>query len=149
MRTERSLILGTLVIACAAVTGLLLLKTPTDSAPEQPAWVLVDGVNEEDPPSLPPYYIDEDGNKVDREGNIIEEAEPPEGEESDSDNSDTESEEDGTPAGDDRKEGSESDAWLEMSTPKQVGLSFGLIGLAFLALLPGRKPPENLRHSAS
>ncbi|QSB05785.1 hypothetical protein [Natronoglycomyces albus] len=35
---------------------------------------------------------------------------------------------------------------LNMSLPAQAGLSMGVIGLAFLALLPGRKMPDYLRH---
>lgn len=40
---------------------------------------------------------------------------------------------------------SESGGMLDLAFPVQAGLSVGLLALAFLALLPGRRMPANLR----
>lgn len=46
----------------------------------------------------------------------------------------------------DESEGTPGLGFLNLSVPTQAGLSMGAVGLAFLALLPGRRMPDYMRH---
>ncbi|MFC4334984.1 hypothetical protein [Salininema proteolyticum] len=128
MRTRRGLTSTLAAIAFAALAALALVSGLDEGTPS-PAWELADSVNTESPPSPPPGREDsgtgEDGGTAPDGGG-----------------DDSESTKDGeSPSGKDEKRGA---ILPDLSMGTQIASSMGLIALAFLLLLPGRKPPPEL-----
>ncbi len=134
-----------LVLAATFVGAVGALSfLPHEDVPPQVDWTTVDETNPIFPPISPsPSYDgdgtsepDEDGGEGNGNGNGEGDGSGPEG---------------GGDVGDpevndpERRSSGEDGGLLGLSFPAQAGLSVGLIALAFLALLPGRRMPENLR----
>ncbi|WP_100448620.1 hypothetical protein [Glycomyces xiaoerkulensis] len=132
-----------LVLAAAFVVAAGVFVFPTPSAePERVEWTLADETNPLVPPESPSPG-QEGGGASDPDGD---------GNGGEGDPSDPDSEGAGE-AGEPEVEGPGADGdtddaaggMLGLSVPAQTGLSVGVIALAFLALLPGRRMPERLR----
>jgi hypothetical protein len=129
-----------LAVAGLAAVGAMLLAHR--DGPAAVDWVYADETNPIAPPSSAP-----DGTGGDPNG--------PGGAEGDDGDGRTTPEGGGTggeptmaPApgtGDGEAEAADDGGVLGLSMPAQAGMSVGLMGLAFLALLPGRRMPEHLR----
>lgn len=137
-----------LVLAATVIGAVGILALPwntgetdpgTDSTISEVDWILVDEPNpwpSGEPAPSPSYDGDgtadptgsegEDGNGGDGPGPEGDGASPESG-----------------PKGE--KDDNESGGIIGMAFPAQAGASVGLLALAFLALLPGRKMPERLR----
>ncbi|MCH7232136.1 hypothetical protein L0U85_14910 [Glycomyces sp. L485] len=134
-----------LVLAATFVGAVGALSFPPhDGEAPQVDWSYVDETNPVFPPETPVPDYDGDGtpdaedgddggegNGDDTTGSTPGGGGPPE----------PEVREPGGEAGD----GGAGRGRLGLSAPVQAALSVGLLGLAFLALLPGRRMPENLR----
>ncbi len=142
-RLMRLVLAATFVGAASALSFL-----PHEDVPPQVEWTNVDETNPIFPPISPSPSYDGDGTSE------------PDGGTGDGDgdgSGESDGEEDGRSgpdgggdAGDpevnDPEGGGEEDGGLlGLSFPAQAGMSVGLIALAFLALLPGRRMPESLR----
>lgn len=153
MRKNRLLHLVLAATFLGAVSALSFLPQDVGTAPEEPAveWVNADETNPISPPASPSPSYDGDGTSDpddgsgegdgngygdgNGEGNGGDGSEPSGG----GDAGEPEVDEPGREARDD------DGGMLGLSFPAQAGLSVGLIALAFLALLPGRRMPEHLR----
>jgi hypothetical protein len=138
-----------LVLAAAVVGAVGLLSLPwyadrdanaeRDSAISQVDWVNVDETNPWPPGSSPsesPSY-DGDGTADPEDGDGADDGDGHDGNGPSGDGASPES----GPAG----AGGGSDGLFGLAFPVQAGLSVGLLALAFLALLPGRRMPADLR----
>jgi hypothetical protein len=111
---------------------------PHEDGPARVEWTNADQTNPVYPPESPSPSYDGDGTSGPDE----------DGGPGDGDGGGSEPSGGGDPGDPEVNEsGREADAGglLGLSFPMQAGLSVGLIALAFLALLPGRRMPENLR----
>jgi hypothetical protein len=134
-----------LVLAATFVGAVGALSfLPHEEVPPQVEWTTVDETNPIFPPISPSPDYDGDGTPgPDEEGGS--------GDGDVGEDGNGSGPEGGGDVGDpevndpERRSSSEDGGLLGLSFPAQAGLSIGLIALAFLALLPGRRMPENLR----
>ncbi|WP_026924246.1 hypothetical protein [Glycomyces arizonensis] len=141
MRKNRLLRLVLAATLLGAVSALSFLPHDVDTARVE--WTNADSTNPVYPPISPsPSYDgdgtsepDENGGTDGGDGGESEGAGPEGG--GDPGNSDV-----NDPT---RRTSSDAGGLLGLSFPVQAGISAALIALAFLALLPGRRMPENLR----
>ncbi|GAA1682698.1 hypothetical protein GCM10009830_32330 [Glycomyces endophyticus] len=137
-----------LVASVVGAAGLLSLPWYGGEAPrDEPAVSEVDWVNADETNPWPPGADATESPSYDGDGT----ADSPDGD-GDGDGEDGsggdgptgEAGEPGSgPVGGDG--GNDSDGILGLAFPVQAGMSVGLLALAFLALLPGRRMPANLR----
>lgn len=143
MRKNRLMRLVLAATFVGAVSALSFL--PHEDVPPQVEWTNVDETNPIFPPISPSPSYDGDGtSEPDENGGDG----SGDGDGEDSGGSGPEGGGDvGDPEVNDpeRRSGEEDGGLLGLSFPAQAGVSVGLIALAFLALLPGRRMPENLR----
>lgn len=149
MRKNRLLRLFLTAALLAAVSALLF--APLTTGPDRVDWVTVDETNPISPPGTSTPDYDGDGTP------------DPEDSDADGDGTPDTDDEDGGQTGPGPEGGGDADdpevnepgagstrngdagGMLGLSLAAQVGLSIALIALAFLALLPGRRMPANLR----
>jgi hypothetical protein len=135
-----------LVASVIGAVGLLSLPWYAPASPRDDSAVSeVDWVNADETQLWPPGTDTTESPSYDGDGT----ADSPEGEDSDGDgvpDGNGPSGEAGSP-GSGPVDGSDTteSGVLGLSFPVQAGVSVGLLALAFLALLPGRRMPANLR----
>ena len=143
IRVLRLVVAATLLVAAGA-----LAFVPYESTVPTVDWVSADETNPVYPPESPepgvpgdgtPGADGEDGGSGDGDGDGDGE-DGGSGPDGGGDSGDSEV---NGPGG--SRDGASSGGMLGLSFPAQAGVSVGLVGLAFLALLPGRRMPEHLR----
>ncbi|WP_187350648.1 hypothetical protein [Glycomyces terrestris] len=134
-----------LVATVIGAVGLLSLPWYGAASPRDDAAVVVDWVNADETNPWPPGSSASESPSYDGDGT----ADGPDGE----DGGDGSGPGDGGPTGEAGEPGSgpvdggdgEDGGLLGLAFPVQAGMSVGLLALAFLALLPGRRMPADLR----
>ncbi|WP_026929862.1 hypothetical protein [Glycomyces tenuis] len=137
MRKNRLLHLVLAATFLGAVSALSFL--PHEEVPTQVEWTNADQTNPVYPPETPSPSYDGDGTSEpdedgDGDGNGDGGGSDPSG-----------GGDPGNPEVNESGRDADAGGLLGLSFPVQAGVSVGLIALAFLALLPGRRMPENLR----
>ena len=147
-----------LVLAATLTAAVSVLAFPTHEVdPQQVDWTYADETNPISPPDTTTPDYDGDGTP------------DPEDSDADGDGIPDSEQRDGAPGGDgdrtgprpegggeaddpevngpeaDESDRADAGGMLGLSFPVQAGLSIGVIALAFLALLPGRRMPASLR----